>query len=141
MKDDKERLKGIIRACDKIGEYIAGMTYDDFIEDEKTTDACAAKSSVIGNFCNEISEHTKALHPEVDWHGAYRFRCRVDHSYDTPSFDLSIMWDTLTDSIPKLRDDCVIILRELELSSESPRSKGRKSGLGRRRTGFRLFRR
>lgn len=130
MKDDKERLRGIIRACDKIEEYISGMTFEDFVNDEKTVDACATKSSVIGNFCNEISDETKDLNPDVDWHGAYKFRCRVDHSYDTPSFDLGIMWDTLTDSIPKMRDDCARILDDMERVSKSskPRAKGRHIG-------------
>lgn len=123
MRDDRERLTGIIRACDKIDEYVSGMTYVEFVNDEKTVDACATKSSVIGNFCNEISDELKELYPDVDWHGAYKFRCRVDHSYDTPSFDLRIMWNTLTDSVPKLRDDCACILKELEYRSESPKSK------------------
>lgn len=114
MKDDRERLKGIIRACDKIEEYIAGMSYEDFLEDEKTVDACATKSSVVGNFCKEVSDELKARNPEVDWKGAYDFRCKVDHSYDTPSFDLEIMWNTVSGSIPNLRDQCARILKELD---------------------------
>lgn len=122
MRDDAERLRGI-RACDKIEEYIDGMSFEDFVDDEKTIDACATKSSVIGNFCKEISDRLKDENPDVNWEGAYRFRCRVDHSYDTPSFDLSIMWDTLMGSIPRLRDDCARILEEQERTSESTRSK------------------
>ena len=114
MRDDRERLKGIIRACDKIEEYIAGMSYEDYLEDEKTVDACATKSSVVGNFCKEVSDELKARNPEVNWKGAYDFRCKVDHSYDTPSFDLEIMWNTVSGSIPNLRDQCARILRELD---------------------------
>lgn len=112
------------------------MSYDDFVDDEKTVDACATKSSVVGNFCKEISDELKKAYPYVDWEGAYKFRCRVDHSYDTPSFDLEIMWGTLTKSIPGLRDECVRILKELEQMSESTRS----INTGRKRIHKRLFR-
>ena len=43
------------------------MTFDDFLEDEKTADAVIRQLTIIGEAPAHISKEIKSLAPEVPW--------------------------------------------------------------------------
>jgi uncharacterized protein with HEPN domain len=67
-REIKNLLKEIYDAVAKILNYTDGMSYDDFIQDEKTIDAVVRNFEIIGEASNKIPYDFKTEHPEIKWH-------------------------------------------------------------------------
>ena len=110
---DKENIITVIDACDTVRSYIEGMTKEEFMSDSKTRDACLAQWLVIGERVAKISESLKKRHPEVTWALIVGFKNRSSHSYGTRHFDTSMLWDTVSNDTPAIKDALSTILKEL----------------------------
>ena len=78
------------------------MTYEDFLDDKKTQDAASKCAEAIGLAGYELSKLAPALEresPDLQLGLAYRSRNRLSHGYF--AVDVSILWHTVTSSIPK----------------------------------------
>ncbi|MGA1840712.1 MAG: DUF86 domain-containing protein [bacterium] len=58
-------LNDIIEALRKIDNYTNAITYEEFIEDEKTRDAVLRNLEVIGEAAKNISSIIKERYPDV----------------------------------------------------------------------------
>ena len=63
-REIKNLLEDIYDAVNKIINYTKGMTFDDFMEDEKTIDAVVRNFEIIGEAANKVPNDFKAEHPE-----------------------------------------------------------------------------
>lgn len=54
----------IIQACGKVRRYIAGMSYDSFVADERTQDAVMRNIEVIGEAAKGIPDEVAAAAPD-----------------------------------------------------------------------------
>ena len=99
-------LEEIINYCDKIADTIAKRNgeFEAFSKDSEYRDVCAFRIMQIGEYVNSLSEKFKASHPEMPWHKIVAFRNIVSHDYG--KVDRGIMWETITEDIPRLRDFC-----------------------------------
>lgn len=119
----------IIEVCVSVQRNTAGFTYESFMEDEVIRGYVAMMFSVIGNHCGmlpaEILNNTSLAE-------TYDFRCIIDHTYYTESFSLDVLWDSLTNDIPRIKKDAEDALERLR--SKKIRSYSRRTGsiLGRR---------
>ena len=78
--------------------------------DGKTRDACLAQWMVIGERCAKISDSLKTAHPEVPWALIVGFKNRGSHSYGTRHYEESMLWDTVANDTPAIREMYVAIL-------------------------------
>ena len=76
------------------------MTFDDFIEDEKTIDAVVRNFEIIGEASNMVPDDFKTERPEIEWRRIIGFRNRIIHEYF--GIDYSIMWKIKQENIPML---------------------------------------
>ena len=104
-------LEEIISYCDRIAAVLAKHSggFDEFNADSEYQDVCAFRVMQIGEYVNSLSEKFKASHPEMPWHKIIAFRNIVSHDYG--KIDHGIMWETITEDIPKLREFCVHQIR------------------------------
>ena len=90
----------IIEAATKIISYTRELTFEQFINDDKTADAVIRNFEIIGEAANRLPEEFKDLHPEIDWHRIRGFRNRIVHDY--AGIDYSIVWQIRQLYLPEL---------------------------------------
>ncbi len=95
-------LEDILEAARKILFYTKGMSYEDFLKDDKTIDATVRNFEIIGEAANRIPEDFKQEHPEIEWRRIIGFRNRIIHEYF--GINYSMVWKIKEENIPELAD-------------------------------------
>jgi uncharacterized protein with HEPN domain len=111
VSSDREilRLQDIVENIDRIASHIEGMNYPAFAADEKTVDAVERCLHRITEAIVKIGpERMAAISPSTPVDAVRGMGNALRHEYDL--IDLSIIWRTITDSLPALRTDCVLVL-------------------------------
>ena len=101
-------LEDIIASANKILSYTNGLTYEQFLEDEKTVDAVIRNFEIIGEAANRLPEEIKEQFPDIDWHRIRGFRNRIVHDY--MGIDYKIVWLIKEGFLLKLNEDIKAIL-------------------------------
>lgn len=111
---DRIILQKIIGYIDDIEKYINGLQAKDFLDDKKTITACAFTVSQIGELVKEITDDTMKKYTYIPWNSIKGMRNRIVHDYE--NVDLSVLWGTITESLPDLKDKLkTIILNETDI--------------------------
>ncbi|WP_211220678.1 HepT-like ribonuclease domain-containing protein [Dyadobacter beijingensis] len=90
----------ILESGAKILIYTEDLTFDQFVNDDKTVDAVIRNFEIIGEAANRLPEEFRDQHPEIDWHKIRGFRNRIVHDYF--GIDYSIVWEIKTHFLPEL---------------------------------------
>jgi uncharacterized protein with HEPN domain len=93
-------VEDILESCDKILNYTAGLSFDEFAADPKTVDAVVRNFEIIGEAAGRLPEEFKDAHPEIDWFRIRGFRDRIVHDYF--GIDHSIVWQIIDNFLPEL---------------------------------------
>jgi len=80
--------------------YSEGMTYDEFIADARTVEACVFNLSQMGELVRLYVEELRELHPGIPWHSMYNLRNRIVHDYQ--GIDFYMIWDIIRQDLPVL---------------------------------------
>lgn len=108
---DRIIIQKIIGYIDDIEKYVEGQDAKDFLDDKKTIVACAFSVSQIGELAKEIDEETMKKYNSIPWNSIKGMRNRIVHDYE--NVDLSVLWGTIKESLPELKDKLKdIILKE-----------------------------
>ena len=100
-RDPELLLEDILAAIRKVDRYTAGMDWERFRQDEKTTDAVVRNLEVVGEAVRRLPEDFIARHPNVPWRQAAGLRNRIVHDYF--GLDLEIIWEVIQHDLPRLR--------------------------------------
>jgi len=100
MQRDIESLVDIIQAATRALAFTSGENAQQFYEDAKSQFAVVRAFEIIGEAANRISIEFQEAHPELPWAEMVGMRNKMIHEYD--DVDLTIVWDTLKNDIPKL---------------------------------------
>ena len=111
-REIKNLLEDIYDAIKKILTYTKGMSYDDFIRDDKTVDAVVRNFEIIGEASNRIPDDFKTKHPEVEWRRIVGFRNRIIHEYF--GIDYENLWRIKNENIPMLSEFMEQILEDMD---------------------------
>jgi uncharacterized protein with HEPN domain len=99
-KDRNILLLDILESIKKIKKYTNEMTYDLFIQDDKTIDACVRNFEIIGEVSSKIDEDFKIEHSEIEWKRMKGLRNRMIHDYS--GIDYQVVWDIITEYLDEL---------------------------------------
>jgi uncharacterized protein with HEPN domain len=77
---DQDLVADITDAAHRIGEYIGGMTFEEFQRDTKTQDAVIRNIETIGEAVKLLSRESKRNHPDVPWRKMAAMRDVVIHA-------------------------------------------------------------
>jgi len=111
---DRIIIQKIILYIDDIEKYIDGLEAKDFLDDKKTITACAFTVSQIGEIVKEISDETINKYTHIPWNSIKGMRNRIVHDYE--NVDLSVLWGTIKESLPELKEN----LKEILLNQINP---------------------
>jgi uncharacterized protein with HEPN domain len=93
-------IEDILDAARKIQRFTIGITFEDFIADDKTVDAVVRNFEVIGEASNRLPPEFKQRYAEVDWARIKGFRNRIVHDYF--GIDHIIVWNIIQHYLPRL---------------------------------------
>lgn len=80
-------------ACDKILRYTSGLTFEQFIGDDKTFDAVVRNLEILGEAAKHIPDHVRESHGSVEWRKISGLRDFIAHEYF--GIDHEILWDVI----------------------------------------------
>ena len=100
-RDFRLYLEDILESINKIEGYIANLTLDDFIKDNKTIDAVVRNLETIGEAAKQIDEETKKKYNDIPWREIVDFRNRIIHGYFV--IDYEIIWQIISKDLSDLK--------------------------------------
>uniref|UniRef100_UPI0040470BE8 HepT-like ribonuclease domain-containing protein n=1 Tax=Algoriphagus sp. TaxID=1872435 RepID=UPI0040470BE8 len=68
-------------AAEKILKYTKGLSFEDFLADDKTIDAVVRNFEIIGEASLRIDKDFRFEHPQIEWKKLRGFRNRIVHDY------------------------------------------------------------
>jgi uncharacterized protein with HEPN domain len=102
LRDDSVLVNDILDAIEEIENFTDDIEYEDMMEDKKLQYALVHLLEVIGEAANQVSDDYKQNHNMVPWTKMIGMRNRLAHGYF--SINMTIVWDTVKEDIPHVRD-------------------------------------
>lgn len=109
---DKERLGHILDAITEIEAYTANIELKDFLANSMMRFASIKQIEINGEAANYITPETKALLIEIQWKQIVGMRHILIHEYF--GIDESLVWQVITQDIPRLKIAVTKISEEIE---------------------------
>lgn len=109
---DKQRLLHILESISEIEIYTSKASFKEFLNNSMMRFASVKQIEIIGEAANYITEETKNKFTEIQWRQIIGLRHILVHEYF--GIDNNIVWQIITDDIPKLKAGIEVILNSLE---------------------------
>lgn len=106
-------LRDMLEAAEKACRFVAGMTLEEFLENEEKIFAVTRALEVIGEAAKQVPVQVKRHYPEIPWRAVAGTRDKLIHAY----FDVhaELLWSTVDDDLPVL---CTALLRAIRETDE-----------------------
>lgn len=109
LRSTRLYLEDIVRSCAKVLRYTQGMTFEEFLADEKTYDAVIRNLQVLGEATKQIPQELRENYPSIEWRKIAGLRDIVAHAY----FQIKdeIIWDVVTNKLKLLHQQVQQVVR------------------------------
>jgi uncharacterized protein with HEPN domain len=105
-------LGEILQAIALLGQYTAGMDYEDFRASVEKQDSVIRRLEIIGEAVKGIPVEVRSAHPEVPWRDIAGARDVLVHEYFR--VDLAMAWNMVRKDLPSLEVQVRRILGDRE---------------------------
>jgi uncharacterized protein with HEPN domain len=112
MRDPKLYLIDILEALEAIENFVKGVDFEAFKNDDLRSSAVIRKFEIIGEAAKSVPESIKQEYPDIPWKDMAGMRDRLIHFYFGIKYEL--VWNTIKDVIPQVKPSITKILEELE---------------------------
>jgi len=92
-------IEDIVDSMNKAMMFVEGMSYEEFIQDEKTIFAVVRALEIIGEAVKNIPQDVRRSYPEIPWKNIAGMRDKIIHEYF--GIDLEVVWNTVQNRIPQ----------------------------------------
>lgn len=93
-------LEDLLDALRKSQRFVTGMTFEQFLSDEKTVFAVIRALEVTGEAAKQIPPEMQHRYAAVPWREMARMRDKLIHHYF--GVDLRVVWKTVQEDVPHL---------------------------------------
>lgn len=103
MKSERlylDYLEDLVSALQKSCQFVAGMSYEDFLKDEKTVYAVIRALEIVGEAAKQIPPKVRATYDMAPWRAMSGMRDKLIHHYF--GVDLAVVWKTVTEDVAEL---------------------------------------
>jgi len=105
-------LEDAMGAMEKAERFVADMSYEDFIKDEKTVFAVLRAIEVIGEAVKHLPMDFRMKFPDIPWRDIAGMGDVLVHGYF--AVDLETVWETIQTNIPKTKPFFLRVLKEIK---------------------------
>lgn len=97
----KHFLDDAIEYCDKAQIFVENMTFQEFVNDEKTFLAVTRALEIIGEALKNVPDDLKSKFQHIPWREIIGFRNTVAHAYF--GIDAKIVWNAAKEDTKYLK--------------------------------------
>jgi uncharacterized protein with HEPN domain len=112
-------LHDILDAIEKIEQFTAGMTYEQFAGDDKTGFAVVRALEIIGEAAKQVPEGIRTRHPAIPWREMAGTRDKLIHAYF--GVNAKVVWKTVQQDLPSVKPLIAQMVHEVADQQESNR--------------------
>lgn len=105
-------LRDILQAAEDALTFADGMDYPTFRTDRRTNLAVVRALEIMGEAARHIPASVRRNYPQIPWQDIVDMRNKLVHEYF--GVDLEVLWRTVQEDLPPLRDAIRQIMEELE---------------------------
>ena len=98
MRDVRVDRERIVLCAERVIEYTAGSSFDEFVADGLRYDATLRNLEILGEAAKRVPESIRARFLDVPRRDLTGFRDRLAHAYD--ALDDRVVWDAVQRSVP-----------------------------------------
>lgn len=109
-------IQDIVENIKKAEEFTKGMSYEEFIKDEKTGYAVIRCIEIMGEAAKQVPEAIRQKHPQIPWRDIAGMRDKVVHFYF--GVNLEKVWLVMEKDIPELKPLIKNVLKDLQSKGE-----------------------
>lgn len=109
-REYRDYIEDIYNDMMRVGEFIKGLTFDDFMLDVRTQYAVCKALENMGEASKRIPESIRKKFPQIPFKQMAGLRDVVTHDYDGISHDM--IWQVITQDLPPLEEQLKDILSQ-----------------------------
>ena len=106
-REDLFLVQDMLESGKRILSYTNEISFDDFIDDEKTVDAVVRNFEIIGEASSRISAELKDSNSIIPWNQLKDYRNRLIHEYF--GVDYRIVWEIIDEHLPQVMAELKIL--------------------------------
>ena len=110
-RNNTELFTDMLESIEKVFRYTEGMSFQDFLGDDRTVDAVVRNFEIIGEAANRIDEATVERFPEVNWRRIIALRHRIAHDYF--GINYTVLWEIREKNLRDLQRQIESIINQL----------------------------
>ncbi|MCK4763349.1 MAG: DUF86 domain-containing protein [Candidatus Aminicenantes bacterium] len=94
-------LKDILDAVGKAGNFVEGLSFEDFLDDDKTIYATIYALEIIGEAAAQIPDDLREKYSDIPWKKMVGMRNVLIHQYF--GFSTPVIWNTIKNRFPEVK--------------------------------------
>jgi len=110
-RDIRLYVNDILDAILAIERFVEGMSFEEFMRDDKTSSAVIRKFEIIGEATKHIPDEIRQKYFDIPWKEMAGFRDKLIHFYFGIKYEL--VWNTIKMELPELRNKIEKVLKDL----------------------------
>lgn len=114
-RDVRVFLDDILKSAELLDKYTKGKTKENYENDDELHDAIHRRLEIIGEAVRHIPQEFRNQYPDIPWKDIVGTRDILIHEYFEVSDER--IWKTVVDDLPKLVDQIIKILKEIDEDS------------------------
>jgi uncharacterized protein with HEPN domain len=91
-------LRDMLENAELALDFVQGMEYDEFFEDEKSRYAVMRALEVIGEAARQIPVDVRKANPQIPWREITAMRNKLMHEYF--GANMKVVWKTVQEDLP-----------------------------------------
>jgi len=102
----------IIENINDIESFMRGVTKESFLKNKEKQNAVIRSLEIIGEAVKNLPLDITTKHPNIPWKEIAGTRDKITHHYF--GLDLELIWKTIKEDTPKLKQEILKIRKNLE---------------------------
>ena len=111
-RDPRVYLDDMVTAATKAIEFVDGLSFDEFVSDDRTTFAVIRAFEILGEAAKQVPSPIRKQLPRVPWQDMAGMRDKLIHAYH--GVDLHVVWRAIGEDLPMVVTEVRRLLDELD---------------------------